>query len=394
MGNVMKYNKFQKDFSLYQDDSENVSSDMEKITYLKKNKKNIDKKMAAEIYYQIKVENITFDSSIGIDFLDEIAGKLTSNQIKSLCKKAAVTKSRMSQERKALKANKAMAFLAFAAVFAVCFCYLNWNLFLDCKTNLDTWKLRQVVTSAQKDQRNVSEEENAEREASLAQLVSAQTKETQVQKADISTSSETVTKYHEDIHPELIMEKYQSLYAQNPDFRGWISIEGTKINYPMMQMADENDYYLYHNFDKKEDKNGLLVMDYRSDITNRQKNMIIYGHNMSTGVMFGTLKNYKEKEYCDKHPYIKVDTLYEEKTYEIVAAFLSEVAYADEDVYRYYDAINMGTEQEFVELWTYVLSHSIYTTQAGLEYGDSCLILSTCDHYTEDGRFVVIAKER
>lgn len=395
MGNVMKYKSFQKDFSLYQDDNENVSSDMEKITYLKRNKKNIDRKTAAEIYYQIKVENINFDSTIGIDFLDEIASKLTKNQIKSLCKKAAVTRSRMNQERKALKVNKAMAFLAFAAVFCVCFCYLNWNLLLDCKTSFDTWRLRQMVDAAQKEQVVATAEETTQRQASLADIVTSQKKEQEADEAAALALKEgNIAEGHQIIYPELIMDKYKAMYEQNPDFRGWINIEGTKINYPIMQTADDNNFYLYRNFDKNNDKNGLLVMDYRSDITDHQKNMIIYGHNMKTGVMFGTLKNFKEQSYYEKHSYIKIDTLYEEKTYEIVGALLSEVAYEDEDVYRYYDAINMGTEQEFDEFWYYVKSNSLYSTQAELEYGDSCLILSTCDHYTEDGRFVVIAKER
>ena len=109
--------------------------------------------------------------------------------------------------------------------------------------------------------------------------------------------------------------------------------------------------------------------------------------------MFGTLKNYKSKAFCEEHPIIQFDSLYEEAEYKVVAAMLSEVAYADEDVFRYYDAIDMSTEESFNAFYENISEKALYTTGETLSFGDSCLILSTCDRYKEDGRFVVIAKK-
>lgn len=191
----------------------------------------------------------------------------------------------------------------------------------------------------------------------------------------------------------VVMGKFTQLYEENHDFAGWLRIPGTKIDYPVMSREGDNNYYLDKNFEGQKDKNGLLILDYRNDVTADRQNLIIYGHNMRTGVMFGTLKNYKEKAFCEEHMTIRFDTLYEECEYRVVAAMLGSVAYEDEDVFRYYDAIDISTEENFNAFKENVMSNAIYTTDVTITYGDSCLILSTCDNYKEDGRFVVIAKK-
>lgn len=201
------------------------------------------------------------------------------------------------------------------------------------------------------------------------------------------------TEEGEEPQEPVILSKFTALHEENNDFSGWLTIEGTKINYPVMSREGDNDYYLDKNFNGQEDKNGLLILDYRSNVLESGQNIIIYGHNMRTGVMFGTLKNYKDKDFGIEHQTIKFDSLYEEGTYRVVAAMLSEVAYEDEDVFRYYDAIDISTKERFDEFQQNIEQNALYTTKERLEYGDSCLILSTCDYYTQDGRFVVIAKK-
>lgn len=194
-----------------------------------------------------------------------------------------------------------------------------------------------------------------------------------------------------------VLLKFTQLYEENPDFVGWLRIPGTRIDYPVMSRSGDNNYYLDKNFEQQHDKNGSLILDYRNDIkidgTAARQNLIIYGHNMRTGVMFGTLKDFKEKSFCDEHMTILFDTLYEECEYRVVAAMLSGVAYEDEDVFRYYDAIDISTQENFNAFQENVMSNAIYTTDETIAYGDTCLILSTCDNYKEDGRFVLIAKK-
>lgn len=77
--------------------------------------------------------------------------------------------------------------------------------------------------------------------------------------------------------------------AINPQIIGWISVDGTKLNNPILQ-ADNNDYYLNHNFKNKESRAGSVFMDYRNQILDMNKNTILYGHAMKNETMFGSLK--------------------------------------------------------------------------------------------------------
>ena len=252
---------------------------------------------------------------------------------------------------------------------------------MDMKTNYDAYQLQVRMAEAER----ASRIEDFWKEKQAQEAVLKRIQEEQIALAQAAA--------YEQEHKPQLLSKFKELYAENPDIRGWLKIDGMKIDYPVMTRSGDNDYYLDKNFDGKKDKNGLLILDYRCDLMSGAQNFIIYGHNMSSGVMFGTLKNYKSKDFCEKHPIIQFDSLYEEAEYQVVAAMLSEVAYADEDVFRYYDAIDMSTEESFNAFCDNISEKALYTTGETLSFGDSCLILSTCDRYKEDGRFVVIAKK-
>jgi sortase B len=175
---------------------------------------------------------------------------------------------------------------------------------------------------------------------------------------------------------------------------GWLSIEGTQINYPVLQSdEDEGQYYLTHSFAKKKDKNGSLFMDYRNDFLNRDTNLIIYGHNMKSGAMFGTLKQYLDSDYLAEHDTVQFDTIYERGTYQVIGAFLSEVSYQDEYTFRYYNFLNAENESEFEAFRVNVMQlDALNQGTLDAQYGDSLLTLSTCNSYTEEGRMFIIAK--
>ena len=107
------------------------------------------------------------------------------------------------------------------------------------------------------------------------------------------------------------------MYEENSDLTGWLSIEGMKINYPVMQCEDD-EYYLHHDFYGNEDKYGCLYVRETADVNTPGTNFVIYGHNMRDGSMFGDLDFYKEEDFFKEHSVISFDTLYEERTYEIV----------------------------------------------------------------------------
>ncbi|MBP3476820.1 MAG: class B sortase [Lachnospiraceae bacterium] len=189
----------------------------------------------------------------------------------------------------------------------------------------------------------------------------------------------------------VIMDKYTELYAENNDLAGWLSIPGMVIDYPVMQCED-NEYYLHHNYYGEEDKYGCLFVKDIADINTPGTNFIIYGHNMKDGSMFGDLDEYREKSFYEEHSKITFDTLYEERTYEIMAVFLSHVYKSDEEGFRYYQFYQADTEEEFNDFYENVMEMALYETGITAEFGDTFLTLSTCAYHEEDGRLVVVAK--
>lgn len=126
---------------------------------------------------------------------------------------------------------------------------------------------------------------------------------------------------------------------------GWIAIDGTKLNYPVMQTKNNPNFYLKRNFEKEYSDLGVPYIQENCDILNSD-NLIIYGHHIKGGKMFGALESYKSKSFYEKHKTIQFDTLTEQAEYEIVAVFKT-VAYSAEG-YRYYDFVNAETEEAFI----------------------------------------------
>lgn len=191
-----------------------------------------------------------------------------------------------------------------------------------------------------------------------------------------------------------VLYKYSTLYERNHDMVGWIHIEDTLIQYPVMQTKEEEEYYLLRDFDRNKDINGMLFMDARCNILPRSTNLIIYGHNMKNGSMFSHLLDYEEASFYEQHKTIAFDTIYETGIYDIVAVFQTRVAYQGEDAFRYYQMIQAKDEKEFDEYIENIKKISYYDTGITAEYQDELLTLSTCDRRINNGRFVVVAKKR
>ncbi|MCM1388548.1 MAG: class B sortase [Bacillus sp. (in: Bacteria)] len=189
----------------------------------------------------------------------------------------------------------------------------------------------------------------------------------------------------------VMLDKFIELYPVNHEMVGWLSIPGTVIDYPVMQCED-NEYYLHHSFYGEEDKYGCLFVKDIADVNTPGTNFIIYGHNMKDGSMFGMLDEYGNEAFYDEHTTLEFDTLYEERTYEIMAVFRSQVYQEDEDVFKYYQFYQADTEEEFSRFYENVMTASLYETGVTAAYGDTFLMLSTCAYHEEDGRLVVVAK--
>ena len=209
-----------------------------------------------------------------------------------------------------------------------------------------------------------------------------------------NTSETPVIHYDDDTSDTLpdILPEYQTLYSLNKRLIGWVKIDDTYIDYPVLQTVN-NDYYLNHNFDQEEDKNGSIFLDKDCSIYPRSTNLILYGHHMRSGRMFGQLNKYSSEKFYEEHKYIQFDTIYEKGTYEVMYVFRSKIYEESEIVFKYYQFTDAVSETEFESNMKQMADMSLYDTGVSAEYGDELLTLSTCDYYTSDGRFVVVAKK-
>ena len=185
---------------------------------------------------------------------------------------------------------------------------------------------------------------------------------------------------------------YKDYYLQNPDMVGWLKIDDTIVDYPVMWTVRDEDYYLLRDFNGKYSGNGCLILDTDSCMDPLTTNLIIHGHN-NPHAMFGELDKYKDKEYRDAHPYISLYGKDKERRYEVMAVFKSKVFYVDEICFKYYKFFEADTEEEFNDFYDNVMAMSMYDSGVTASFGDRFLTLSTCSYHVENGRFVVVAKE-
>lgn len=192
--------------------------------------------------------------------------------------------------------------------------------------------------------------------------------------------------------PEMLAEM-ADLYAQNPDVAGWVLIDGTKLDYPVMYTPEDEEKYLHADFEGKFSVQGLPLIDKDCKLDPESQNIIIYGHNMNNGTAFRALMGYDTKTFYEQHPTFEFHTLYEERTYEIVAAFYDRVYMKTDNCFKFYNFIEPADEAEFNEAMTYFKEHSLYDTGVTAEYGDSLVTLVTCAYHVDNGRFVVVGRQ-
>lgn len=188
-----------------------------------------------------------------------------------------------------------------------------------------------------------------------------------------------------------VLPQLAPLYVQNPDLFGWLRIEGTPIDYPVMFTPNDPEYYLHRDFYGEKLNSGSLFVD--SACPPDGNYYLIYGHSMKNKTMFGTLKQYANRSYWEEHRTVQFCTLYEKRTYTVIAAFYSKVDGAKKSVgFHYYDYRDLSDPVVFREFVSGVLDASLYDTGVGAEYGDELITLSTCNKRLSNGRFVVVAK--
>lgn len=219
--------------------------------------------------------------------------------------------------------------------------------------------------------------------------------ESEHQNSIINDSREFWHEALETQNEEKIQSHMQAFLKENDDFKGWITINGTKIDNPIYQ-TDNNQYYLNHNQLKQKSDYGTLFFDYRSKISgnSQDKNIVIYGQNMKNGSMFGSLKNYKNLDYFKAHPTISFSTFTSKSTYKIYSVFILNSDKADDNGYIYNIYRKTFNKSKSFENWANeALERSVINTGIDLNYKDEIITLVTnCDDFP-NARLVVMARK-
>lgn len=177
----------------------------------------------------------------------------------------------------------------------------------------------------------------------------------------------------DSLEKEIINEEVNSLKQINEDTVGWLKVNNTNVDYPVVQAAD-NDYYLKKNFKKEKDSSGWIFMDYRADSKNLSDNTIIFGHNMYySGVMFGTLYKTKQSSWYTnpENQIIEFDTLYDKMKWQIFSIYTTEIT-------NDYLIADFSTEEKFQDFINLITNRSKYEFNTPVSTKDKILTLSTC----------------
>lgn len=184
--------------------------------------------------------------------------------------------------------------------------------------------------------------------------------------------------------------EYGEIYAKNNDLVGWIRIDGTKMDYPVMQTPDDRDYYLKRDFYHNYSDWGTIYAREECDINLPSDNITLYGHNMRDGSMFAVIHKYINKEVWEQNPLIFFDTLYEYHTYEIFSVFKTTATVGEG--FKYHNMIDAESKEEFDQFIATCKDLAFYDTGITPEYGDKIICLSTCEYTLENGRLVMVAR--
>ncbi|MCM1190240.1 MAG: class B sortase [bacterium] len=210
--------------------------------------------------------------------------------------------------------------------------------------------------------------------------------------AEPSESAEEPADIQEPL-PDPVVNPYRESFLANSDMAAWLQIPGTVIDYPVMWTPDNEEYYLRRGFDGLRDSNGCLILDTDSCVDPLTTNLIIHGHNMKAGTMFGTLTDYESEEFFEGHRSMILYTEECQRNYEVIAVFRSQVYKKSQQVFKFYKFFQADTQEEFDDFYNNIKDLALYDTGVTAEFGDRFLTLSTCSTHVEQGRFVVVAKE-
>lgn len=208
--------------------------------------------------------------------------------------------------------------------------------------------------------------------------------EPQIEPDENSNSNIEANDYWDYINTPLISVDFNSLINKNKDTVAWVKLNGTNINYPVVQTTD-NNYYLHHAFDNSYNEAGWVYMDYRNNPEDFNQNTIIYGHGMNNNTIFGSLRYVVDSwwyENPDNH-ILKISTKYENTLWQVFSVYTIPEE-------SYYLQTDFDDDEKFTEFLGNLSSRSFYNFGVQLNQNDKIVTLSSC--YNNQLRVVLHAK--
>ena len=195
------------------------------------------------------------------------------------------------------------------------------------------------------------------------------------------------------VKPEILPEM-RAVYAANNDTVGWIYINGTNIDYPVLQRKDVQSYYLYRNFYGKDDNHGSIYVEEQNNVNKPSDVIILHGNHMADGTMFHNIKHFKYKTYFNEHPYVRFDTLYQHRIYQVVLIFRINAEPSDtEHYFPFHTYNNFKDEAHFNDFMSNIERLAVQKSKVKVNYGDKLLLMATCDYSPYiNGRLILVAK--
>ena len=206
-----------------------------------------------------------------------------------------------------------------------------------------------------------------------------------VETTDTTTTDDTAETDAETTPQPVFKRNLAPIFEKNVDCIGWIAIEGTSVNYPVMFTPSEPQKYLRKSFGGEYSISGTPFLQENTDLDCH--NMVIYGHNMENGTMFSDITKYVDKSYVESYPIVEFETADGLKCYRVFAV----VQLKSND--SWYGFVNAADENDYNNKIEEIVNRSLYKTDTIPCYGKQILTLSTCYGANSDDRLVVVCVE-
>lgn len=183
------------------------------------------------------------------------------------------------------------------------------------------------------------------------------------------------------------LAEMEALYGENSDLVAWLNIPDV-LDLPVVYR--DNSYYLTHDFYGEQNTSGTIFLDVGHPYRERTQNLLLHGHNMKDGTMFGRLVQYeRDISYLKNHPFITLSSLWNKEQYAIFAVLRVSLDTKSELYFNYYTHSTFSSDEEFTSYIRQLQLRSIYAIPMDVQPSDALLTLSTC---LDDDRLVIVAR--